>query len=66
MTKKGESEAMLYENIVSIPHYHSKYMQLLDKEEEKDVVKENFPKFQQMYHPILNAHFKDCFSVENG
>jgi len=38
---------VLYENIVSIPHYSAKTMHsLVDKEEEKEVVKDNYGKFQ--------------------
>jgi len=37
-TKNGENEAKLYENIVSIPHYHTKWLQILDKEDEAEVV----------------------------
>lgn len=45
MTKKGEPESKLYENIVSIPHYHTKWLQLMDKENEEEVVKDNFQRF---------------------
>jgi len=30
----GEDEVKVYENIVSIPHYTSKYFAILDKENE--------------------------------
>lgn len=36
--KDGDAEAKLYENIVNIPHYHSKYLTILDKENEVEVV----------------------------
>ena len=39
---------------------------LLDKEDEKEVVKDNYHKFQQMYQPIWQQHFKDCFSLADG
>ena len=45
-TMDGEVESKLYENIVSIPHYQQKYMHsLVDKEDEHEVVKENYAKF---------------------
>ena len=64
--KSGDSEAKLYENIVNIPHYHSKYLTILDKENEVEIVQENFQKFQKMYHPILQDTFKDYFDVKDG
>lgn len=52
-TPGGSPESLLYENIVSIPHYTAKYMHsLVDKEDEVEVVNENFSRFQQMYQPI--------------
>jgi hypothetical protein len=66
-TSNGAEESELYENIVSIPHYTQKQMHfLLDKEDEKEVVKDNYNKFQQMYQPIWQQHFKDCFSLADG
>lgn len=41
----GESEAKLYETVVNIPHYHSKYLTILDKENEQEVVAENYQRF---------------------
>lgn len=67
-TMDGEVESKLYENIVSIPHYHQKQMHsLVDKEDEEAVVRENYAKFKQMYHPIWQTEFKDCFNLtEDG
>jgi hypothetical protein len=44
-TKDGEGEAKLYENIVNIAHYHSKVLTILDKEDEVEVVNENYERF---------------------
>lgn len=66
-TPSGAQESFLYENIVSIPHYQSKYMHsLVDKEDEGEVVSENFARFQQMYQPIWQQEFKDCFNLADG
>jgi len=65
-TNDGESEAKLYENIVNIPHYHSKYLTILDKEDEAEVVNENFEKFQRMYHPIWDETFKEVFDIKDN
>ena len=65
-TKQGATEADFYENIVMIPHYEQKQMQLLDKEDEEGVVEDNFAKFQQMYHPIWQNKFKDVVDLSNG
>lgn len=35
---------------------------LVDKEDEGEVVKENFKRFQQMYHPIWKETFGEAFS----
>ena len=37
-TPNNSMEKELYENIVEIPHYDSKYIQLLDREDEKLIV----------------------------
>ena len=37
-TPGGAKERELYENIVEIPHYESKWLQLLDREDEKLIV----------------------------
>lgn len=39
------TEVDMYENIVEIPHYEAKLMQLLDKEDEEGVVEDNFEQF---------------------
>jgi len=44
-TKDGESEGKLYQHIVNIPHYNTKYLSLLDKEDEAEVVADNFTHF---------------------
>jgi hypothetical protein len=38
----GISEKELYETIVEIPQYESKWLQLLDKENETELVERNF------------------------
>jgi Phosphatidate cytidylyltransferase, mitochondrial len=66
-TPNGADEAHLYENIVSINHYTAKYMHsLVDKEDEAEVVKDNFARFQQMYQPIWQAQFKEVFNLQDG
>lgn len=44
-TPSGASEHELYGNIVQIPHYESKWLQLLDREDEETLVKKNFKGF---------------------
>ncbi len=66
MTKQGQSEDILYQNIVGIPHYHTQWLTILDKEDIKEVVQDNLDRFQEMYRPIWQAEFKDCFSLESG
>jgi hypothetical protein len=44
-TPQGTAERELYENIVEIPQYDSKWLQLLDKENEKQLVMDNFSEF---------------------
>ena len=43
--KSNATEYDLYEEIVMIPHYEQKYLQLLDKEDEEGVVEDNFKEF---------------------
>lgn len=62
----GELEQEFYENIVEIPHYESKYLSLLDREDSIKVVAQNFDKFQQLYRPIHQEYFKDIVSFEDG
>ena len=64
-TKTGTSEHELYENIVEIPHYESKWLQLLDREDEKVLVKENFKDFRDLYVPIIKDNFSDCFEIND-
>lgn len=66
-TQDGVPESTLYENIVSIPHYSAKTMHsLVDKEDEREVVNDNYSKFQQIYHPIWQEQFRDCFAIVDG
>ena len=37
-TPNGSEERIIYENIVGIPHYDSKYLQLMDREDEEKIV----------------------------
>ena len=46
-------EAELYENIVEIPHYDSKWLQMLDREDDEEFVRSNFKEFQTLYRPII-------------
>ena len=39
---------------------------LVDKEDEVEVAQENFKRFQNIYHPILEQEFKDYFSLKDG
>jgi hypothetical protein len=65
-TPSGSTESKLYENLVAIPHYNQKVMHLLlDKEDEVEVVKDNFKRFQQMYQPIWKDTFGSAFSLDN-
>lgn len=61
--KNGDSESKLYENIVNIPHYHNKWLTILDKENETEVVQENFAKYQQIYQPVWKDAFKECMEI---
>lgn len=65
-SNQGELEQEFYENIVEIPHYESKYLRLLDREDSIKVVAQNFEKFQNLYKPIHQEYFKDIVSFENG
>ena len=56
----------MYETIVEIPHYDSKWLQLLDKENEQQLVTENLPSFQQMYKPIMEENFKDVMEIDSS
>eukprot|EP00347_Sterkiella_histriomuscorum_P021408 403334078 len=64
--KDGDKETKLYESIVNIPHYHNKFMTILDKEDEEKIVKENYAKFQEMYHPIWKDTFSNCLEIKDG
>ena len=39
---------------------------MLDKEDEMNLVKDNFQAFQEMYRPIYEEKFKDCFELKDG
>jgi hypothetical protein len=60
-TRNDNLENKLYEKIVKIPHYNTRFLRLLDKEDEQLLVKENFVEFQQLYKPIQEKYFNDCF-----
>lgn len=65
-TPSGVNERDLYENIVEIPHYDSKWLQLLDKENETALIDENFEEFQNLYHPIVkNENFKNLMEIDS-
>ena len=54
MTKNGASEIDFYKNIINIPHYqtYSKYLRLLDQEDNEEVVKSKIEMFRDIYEPI--------------
>jgi len=58
-------EAELYENIVEIPHYESKWLQMLDKEDEEELVETNFEDFQNLYRPIIEEHFSEILKIDD-
>ena len=62
-TPSGSSEHELYENIVEIPQYESKWLQLLDREDETALVKENFKEFHNLYAPVIKENFSSCFEI---
>lgn len=65
-TPQGVNERELYENIVEIPQYDSKWLQLLDKENETELVAENFQEFQNLYRPIIQSDtFKNCLEIDS-
>lgn len=64
--RDGDAEFQLYENIVKIPHYHSKWLTIFDKEDESAVVEENFAKYQQIYHPVWRETFKECMEISES
>lgn len=65
-TPTGVNEKELYENIVEIPHYESKWGGLLDREDQKELVQENLLDFQELYHNICKDHFKECFQIDQA
>lgn len=64
--KNGDHEQELYENIVEIPQYDSKWLQMLDREDEKELVKQYFDEFQKLYHPIIADNFKDYIEIDSN
>ena len=58
-------EAELYESIVEIPHYESKWLQMLDKEDEEELVATNFEDFQRLYRPIIEEHFSEILKIDD-
>lgn len=44
-SRDAQTEHELYESIVSIPHYHTSKLKLLDREDEWGVVEDNFTGF---------------------
>lgn len=63
-TKSGAPETELYENIVQIPHYESKWLQLIDREDEIAIVKENLDEFRAMYKPLIESDdFSKCMRI---
>jgi hypothetical protein len=66
-TKNGAMEKELYETIIEIPQYESMWLQLLDREDETELVRENFQEFQKLYKPIIDNDFKDLIKISpNG
>jgi hypothetical protein len=49
---------------VEIPQYESNLLQLLDREDEKDLVLTQFEDFRKLYRPIIDEHFSDCFEID--
>ena len=44
----------------------NKYLELLDKEDEIEVVEDNYHQFKEMYYPVWKRTFSNCFDLENG
>lgn len=64
MTKDGYSERDLYKQVVEIPTYDSRLGQLLDREDEEELVVRHFDDFRELYRPIIQENFKDCFEID--
>ena len=70
-TPSGSSEEQLYKSIVEIPHYESKWMQLLDRQDEESLVADNLEGFRRIYRPLIENEFagllkinsNDCFEL---
>ena len=62
-TKSGVPETELYENIVQIPHYESKWLQLIDREDETALVEDNLDDFRAMYKPLIEDDFGSLMRI---
>ena len=62
-TKSGVPETELYENIVQIPHYESKWLQLIDREDETALVEDNLEDFRAMYKPLIEDDFGSLMRI---
>ena len=52
---------------MGIPHYESKWLQLLDREDEVELVEHNYPQFMKLYRPVFRENFQDFFDItEDG
>ena len=58
------SEERFYETIVEIPHYDSIIGQILDKEDEVLLVKDNIEEFQSLYRPLIYEYFSDEIEID--
>jgi hypothetical protein len=39
---------------------------LLDRENEEELLRMNFHKFQRLYQPLMQSTFKDCFQIDSA
>lgn len=62
-TRSGMPETELYENIVQIPHYESKWLQLIDREDEIALVKDNLDDFRALYKPLIEDDFGELMRI---
>ena len=67
VTPSGVDEKLLYQSIVSIPHYDQKRVSvMMDREDEETVVDDSFESFQAMYAPVIRKHFGDIMEIRDG
>lgn len=67
VTPNGSDEKLLYQSIVSIPHYDQKRVSvMMDREDEETVVDDSFDAFREMYAPIIKKHFSDVMEIRDG